>query len=241
MHTILLLFLLCTVGAFIMRTTGFGFGIFVMTVLPFLLPSYGEATMLSGLFAMTLAVVVFIQKRRFITWRRFLPILLTSMVVSAIAIFSLGRFEEHELRRILGVTLIVVSIYFAAFSRRIHLPPTLTTQISMGTLSGLMGGFFSMQGPPGVLYLIKAEPDKDHYLADIQAFFLMGNIVMALARIQAGYCTMAVGQGYLFGIVGVAIGAAIGTWVFKHIPNRWFRYVVYAYIGISGIIILCTA
>ena len=34
-----------TIGAaFVQRTTGFGFGIFIMTVLPWLMPSYGEAT-----------------------------------------------------------------------------------------------------------------------------------------------------------------------------------------------------
>ena len=28
----------------------------------------------------------------------------------------------------------------------------------------------------------------------------------------------------------------LGTYVFKHIPNRIFRYIVYAYICISGLI-----
>jgi len=30
----------------------------------------------------------------------------------------------------------------------------------------------------------------------------------------------------------------LGAYVFKHIPNRIFRYIVYAYICISGVIIL---
>lgn len=241
MQTALFIFLLSIMGAFIMRTTGFGFGIFVMTMLPFLLPSYGEATMLSGLFAMTLSIGVAIRKRHLITWRRFLPILITSMVVSALSIFALRGFEEHELRLILGAVLIFVSIYFAVFSQRIHLKPTLSTQVSMGVLSGMMGGFFSMQGPPVVLYLISSEPDKDHYLADIQAFFCLGNVVMSLTRAYEGYLTPAVGWGYLYGIAGVAVGSAIGAYVFRHIPSRWFRYVVYAYIGISGLTILIAA
>ena len=47
------IFLLSILASFIQRTTGFGFGIFIMTVLPLLMPSYGEATTLSGLLAMT--------------------------------------------------------------------------------------------------------------------------------------------------------------------------------------------
>ena len=37
------------------------------------------------------------------------------------------------------------------------------------------------------------------------------------------------------------IGTSLGAYVFKHIPNRIFRYIVYAYIGISGVIILLSS
>ena len=54
MSSIVLSIFLLSIGAsFIQRTTGFGFGIFIMTMLPFLMPSYGEATTLSGLLAIT--------------------------------------------------------------------------------------------------------------------------------------------------------------------------------------------
>ena len=45
------IFLLSIGASFVQRTTGFGFGIFIMTMLPFFLPTYGEATTLSGLLA----------------------------------------------------------------------------------------------------------------------------------------------------------------------------------------------
>lgn len=48
---LIFLFLFVTAASFTQRVTGFGFGIIVMTVLPYLLPSYGEATALSGLLA----------------------------------------------------------------------------------------------------------------------------------------------------------------------------------------------
>ena len=50
---ILYIFLLASGASFVQRSTGFGFGIFIMTALPFLMPSYGEATTLSGLLALT--------------------------------------------------------------------------------------------------------------------------------------------------------------------------------------------
>lgn len=66
MSSIVLSIFLLSIGAsFIQRTTGFGFGIFIMTMLPFLMPSYGEATTLSGLLAITTSVFKHIPNRIF--------------------------------------------------------------------------------------------------------------------------------------------------------------------------------
>ena len=162
---VIAIFLLSIGASFVQRTTGFGFGIFIMTMLPFFLPTYGEATTLSGLLAITTSAVIVWRMRSYVTWKRLWPIQLTFIVVSTIAIFALTRIEDHILKRILGVALIVISIYFALFSQRIKLPTTNGVQVGAGTLSGLMGGFFGMQGPPAVLYFIQSEPTKEHYMA----------------------------------------------------------------------------
>ena len=119
------LFLLSIGASFVQRTTGFGFGIFIMTMLPSIMPSYGEATTLSGILAMTTSLIIVIQKYKYITWRRLLPILFTFIIISIGAIFVLKRMEYHILNILLGITLIIVSIYFAFFSKRIKVKTTL--------------------------------------------------------------------------------------------------------------------
>ncbi|ADV45070.1 sulfite exporter TauE/SafE family protein [Bacteroides helcogenes] len=232
------IFLLCIGASFIQRTTGFGFGIFIMTMLPFLMPSYGEATTLSGLLALTTSLVITLKMRRYIVWHRLWPILTAFVLVSGCAIFLLSRVEDHLLRKVLGVVLMLISLYFAFFSRRIKLKTTLPVQLTAGTLSGLMGGFFAMQGPPAVLYFISSEEDKDHYMAITQCYFLIGNLLMTAVRAMNGFLTPTVGMDYLYGLGGVVIGSSLGAYVFKRIPGRVFRYIVYSYIGISGLIIL---
>ena len=111
-------------ASFIQRTTGFGFGIFIMTMLPFLMPSYGEATTLSGLLAITTSAAFAWRLRDYVTWSRLWPILLTFIIVSTIAVFALTRIEDHILRRVLGVTLVLISIYFMLFIQRIKLSTT---------------------------------------------------------------------------------------------------------------------
>ncbi|MGN0189070.1 MAG: sulfite exporter TauE/SafE family protein [Candidatus Cryptobacteroides sp.] len=237
----LYIFLLCIIASFIQRTTGFGFGVFIMTMLPFLMPSYGEATALSGLLALTTVILIVAKNYRLIVWKHLIPILLTFIVVSAFAVFILARTEETILKRVLGVVLIITSLYFIFFSDRIHLRPTVPIQIGIGSVSGLMGGFFGMQGPPAVLYFISVEKDKDRYMALASTYFLIGNTMMTFARAANGFVTKTVATDYLYGIGGVVIGTTLGSLVFKHIPQKVLRYIVYSYIGVSGIIVLATA
>lgn len=135
MNNIMEIFLLTIGASFVQRTTGFGFGIFIMTMLPFLMPSYGEATTLSGLLAMTTSTLICVRMRKFITWRRLIPILLTFIIISTPTIFLSTRIDNQSLNRILGITLILTALYFAFFSKKIKLKTTLPYQVGAGTVS----------------------------------------------------------------------------------------------------------
>lgn len=236
----ILIFLLSICASFIQRTIGFGFGIFIMTMLPCLMPSYGESTALSGLLALTTSLFTAIRMRQYVVWKRLLPILLIFTVFSGIAIVLLGYIEERTLKYVLGVVLILTSLYFVFMNDKVKLKATAPVQVGAGTLSGLMGGFFGMQGPPAILYFLASEPDKDHYIAMTQVYFLLGNLLMTFMRAGNGFVTPSVGMAYLYGLGGVAVGTSIGAYVFELIPAKTLKYLVYAYIGLSGIVTLAT-
>jgi uncharacterized membrane protein YfcA len=242
-ENILYIILLATGASFVQRTVGFGFGIFIMTALPFLMPSYGEAVTLSGLLSLTSATVVMLKYIRYVTWKRLLPIFGAFVVMSTLAIFFLDRIEGRMMRMILGVMLILISLYFTFFKEKLQklIRPTKGWQLGTGAASGVMGGLFAMHGPPVDLYLISSEPDKDHYMGMIQTYAVITNISMLAVRAFNGYVTQVVGMTYLYALAGLAAGVLLGNWAFKHIPNRLFTYVVYVYIGISGLIIFMTA
>lgn len=240
-ENLLEIFLLTVGASFVQRTTGFGFGIFIMTLLPFLMPSYAEATTLSGLLALTTSALIAFRMRAYITWKRLLPILLTFIIVSAAAICLLNRIHDSILRKILGVVLVLTGLYFAFLKEKIRLKTTLPYQVGAGAISGIMGGFFGMQGPPAVLYFISSEPDKNHYMAMAQTYFLIGNSMMTIVRASNGFLTAAVGRNYAFCLGGVIIGTLLGSWAFRHIPAKIFPYIVYSYIGVSGIVIFLTS
>ena len=75
----------------------------------------------------------------------------------------------------------------------------------------------------------------------IQTYAVITNITMLAVRAYNGYVTPTVGATYLYALGGLVVGILAGNWAYKRIPNRLFSYIVYAYIGISGLIILLTA
>lgn len=238
LNIILFLFFFATIAAFIQRVSGFGFGICIMTVLPFLLPSYGEATTLSGMLALTQSFYVACCMREYIVWKRILPMLFIFLVISYLCIGVVASTDTHTLTLILGITLILLSIYFLFFSTKIHIRQSLPMQLFMGSISGVMGGFFGMQGPPAVLYYVESEPDKNHYAAQTQVYFVIGNIFMTFFRAQNGFLTLNVAKSWSIAIFGVIVGTYIGSIVFNRISTNILKKIIYGYIAVCGVIFL---
>lgn len=234
----ILLFVFAMAASFLQRVSGFGFGILIMTVLPYIMGSYGEATALSGLLAMVTSGIVVFQKWRDIPWRKLLPILITFIAVSFFAVLIVARHPGELIHKILGVALIVASIWFFFFSERVKLRPTMGVQLSMGTISGMMGGLFGMQGPPAVVYFLSASDDKEEYAAMSQAYFFFGNLMMTGFRASHGFVTLAVGEAWLAAIVAVLIGGWIGSKVFNRLSSAAVRKVAYIYMAVSGVVTL---
>lgn len=64
---------------------------------------------------------------------------------------------------------------------------------------------------------------------------------MTVVRATNGFLTATVGRNYLICLAAVLMGTLLGSLAFKHIPGKIFPYVVYSYIGISGLVIFLTA
>lgn len=234
----LIVFVFATLASFIQRVSGFGFGIAIMTVLPFLMPSFGEATALSGMLAIVTALLPAMRMLGCVPWRKLIPILITFLAVSFVAVGMLGRVDSIALKKVLGLILILVSLWFLFFSSKVHLPASMSVQVSMGTLSGLMGGLFAMQGPPAVIYFISASKTKEEYIALTQWYFLVGNIMMTFFRAGNGFVTPTVLKLWALAVPDVLAGLWIGGKVYSRIDIGLLRKIVYAFLALAGVIAL---
>lgn len=234
----ILVFLMATGASLTQRVCGFGFGIVIMMVLPFIMPSFGEATALSGMLAIFTALIPAVRMVKNVPWKKLILILLTFIIVSYFSVGVVSHIDGHLMKRCLGGILILISIYFFFFNGKFTLRPSVWTQVGMGTLSGAMGGLFAMQGPPAVIYFMGCTDDKTEYMAITQWYFLIGNIMMTVYRAGNNFVTPIVLEAWCVAISGVLIGLFIGARIYKSINPGLLRHLIYGLMAFSGVIAL---
>lgn len=116
---LLIIFFLAVIASFIQRVSGFGFGIFVMMFFPFILPSYGESVMLSGLLSGSTALMIAIKNWKYIRWKMMWLVILFNLFVSFLATEYMSSMSNEILKKYLGIVLILIALYFLFYEKRI--------------------------------------------------------------------------------------------------------------------------
>ena len=240
MLTCTFIFFLAIIASFIQRVSGFGFGIFVMMFFPFFLPSYGESVMLSGLLAGSTALMIAIRNRKYIRWRLMGLVTFSNVLFSFVATEYMRALSNDVLKQCLGVVLILISLYFLFGEGRMgRIFKSKPAQVTIGSVSGVMGGMFAMPGPPLVLYCISTLEDKREYVTTLQAFSVVFNLFYTAFRFKAGFYSDDTWLWWVIGLVGTMIGSSLGSRCFELISNRTLKLIVYVMMIISGIVAIC--
>jgi uncharacterized membrane protein YfcA len=240
MLTCTFIFFLAIIASFIQRVSGFGFGIFVMMFFPFFLPSYGESVMLSGLLAGSTALMIAIRNRKYIRWRLMGLVTFSNVLFSFVATEYMRSLSNDVLKQCLGVVLILISLYFLFGEGRMgRIFKSNPAQVTIGSVSGVMGGMFAMPGPPLVLYCISTLEDKREYVTTLQAFSVVFNLFYTTFRLKVGFYSDDTWLWWVIGLVGTMIGSSLGSRCFELISNRTLKLIVYVMMIISGIVAIC--
>ena len=235
--TLAFVFILTIIASFIQRVSGFGFGIFVMMFFPFFLPSYGESVMLSGLLAGSTALMIALRNWQYIRWKLMGRVVLFNVVASYLATEYMNSLGNDTMKQCLGVVLILIALYFLFGEGKMgRVFKSKLAQVTIGSISGVMGGMFAMPGPPLVLYCISTIEDKREYVTTLQAFSVVMNLCYTLFRFKAGYYSEDTWLWWLIGLTGAIIGSSVGTRCFERISSRTLKFIVYVMMIVSGVV-----
>lgn len=233
-----LLFLVGICSAFIQRVSGFGQGIFAMLFLPHFLPTHTASAAICSLFSCATTTYNAWKYKKHIAFRVVWPLMAAALITIPIAVRYATKISGQTFQMILGVVLVVLSVYFLVFSKKIRIRPTLWSGLLTGSVSGVLSGLFSTGGPPIVLYLTNAIAGKDIYFATIQFFFCTTSWYSAVVRIMNGILTVDLLGYAAVGLVGCMIGDSLGRRVFDRIDSELLKKIIYIGMIISGILMI---
>ena len=225
-------------AAFVQRVSGFGLGIFAMMFLPHFLPSHTAAATISCLFSCYTTTFNSIKYRKNVAYKTAIPMLAAAMIPIVIAVVFSAKVSADVFRILLGSVLVILSIYFLFFNKRIRIKPTPINGVIAGTISGVLNGLFSTGGPPAVLYLTSATPDNITYFATIQFYFCLTNLFATTVRSIKGLITVDLLIYAGVGILGCIAGDFLGRKIFDKLDAQKLKYIIYIGMIISGVLML---
>ena len=235
-HCVLLI-AICIGAGFIQRVSGFGLGIFVMMFLPHFLPSHRAAVAISSLFSCATSTYNAIRYRKRIAYKTVLPMVIATLVCIPVAVHYAHAVSGKIFQILLGTVLILMSLYFLFFHKRVKLKPSIPNGILAGALGGTLNGLFSTGGPPAVLYLSTATVDNITYFATIQFYFCISNLYATAMRAISGGIDSYILLCAAIGMIGCMAGDRIGKRVFDKLDSDKLKQIIYIGMIVSGIIL----
>lgn len=220
-------------AAFTQAVTGFGSALVGM---PLLSPILGVriASPLMAVISITLNFSLLLIRRQAIRWRAMWNVILAAIVGIPIGILAVNLASEHVVLIILGIVLIVYSLYAWFVPQLPELSHPIWKYI-FGFASGLLAGAYNVGGPPAVMYASGRGWEPNEFRSNLQALFLIENVVVVAGHAYSGNYTPEVLNLLWFAIPALAFGILAGLGLARYIPDALFRKLVLFLLIVLGI------
>ena len=225
------------IAGVVQTVTGFGSVVVLMMALPFFFDMI-DAPALAIVINQVFCMVLYGKYWRHTRWGVALVPTVLYSAASLVTIRLATAVPTRALVIALGVFLMCLSVYFLAVAARIRLKPHRWVGAACGALSGASAGLFAIGGPPMALYFINACDTHLEYLACMQFLFSVTGAVSLIGRIANGVLHPAILPYGALGTVGILAGIRLGEKINGKLDAARARTVVYAFVGVSGLILL---
>lgn len=223
-------------ATFIRSVFGFGEALVAVPLLAFIMP-VDTAVPIATLVSITMAAVVVMQDWQHVHLRSAGRLFLASVAGIPVGLLLLTTVPEGVLKTVLAVVIITFSTY-SLIRRNNTLLENDRSEWLFGLFSGILGGAYSMNGPPLAVYGALRGWSPQHFRATLQGYFLPASVVVMVGYWSVGLWTPAVNYYYVASVPGVIIATLLGRVVNRHFRGPAFLRFVYVFLIIVGGILL---
>lgn len=227
--------LVIVVAASVQAMSGFGFAVVAVPVLASM-AGIDHAIAVAGLLGLSSSVVTARHARADVRWGVSRRILAGTAVGLPVGYLIVDHLDARQLTMLTGVAVLVTT---AAVAVGLRIPCTHpVAQSATGVLSGAFGVATGMTGPPVVIGLRGTELDHHQTRATLSVTLGAAGASILVLRLLTGHIHADVLPVVALGLPAVALGGAVGRWIFPRLGARRYSKLVVVLLAVSGLVAL---
>ena len=222
-------------AGFIQGIAGFGSGPIQMMTYP-LFWALPVAAAISVSISVPLNLDMMLKYRQELQWKKVLLPTIPYMVICSAAIRLSQQADRVVMKKVFGVFLILLALYYLFFHQDLKTPMNLPKAIVYIVISALCDAFFGIGGPLMVLYFLSETASTKEYLGTVAAFFFINGVYNTGYRIFRGILTLEQLPYIAVGILVILAGVTIAHRLVDKMDDHLLKRIIYVMIGVSGVV-----
>ena len=223
-------------GALLQRTYGFAFVLVAMPLLSFFMDMKFLVPLIA-LFLTLISGIITFRYRVHFEFKKMVPLTAGAFVGIPVGIFGLLQLNNHMLKAILGMVLIIYSAYsLSAKSVRFRTPDW--SGWLFGFLAGVLGGAFNTSGPPAVFHISGRQMTTMESVASLNFFIFCTSLLVLAYHIASGHITEKVCMAFIKLLPFMAAGMVVGGRFSAGLNQNRYRKGLFVLLIITGILLI---
>jgi uncharacterized membrane protein YfcA len=216
-------------------TFGFGVGLIAMPILAVIV-DIKTASPLVGLVITTVIVTILLRQWREVQFKSVWRLIIASFLGVPVGLFLLKGAHDHVMKLVLAVIIIAFSFY-NLFTPHLLTLKTERSSYLFGGLAGILGGAYTIPGPPIIIYGILRQWPPSSFRVTLLGCFLPSTILVIFGHYSAGLWTSTVLQLYACSFPAVLLAIVIGNRINRSLPKGKFDSVIYGLLIVIGLLL----
>lgn len=224
-------------AAFVQASTGFGYAIVAMFLLPFFLP-YEQCLVVSAVTIIAIAIQMGITLRHYIRIKKILWPMIGCLSMLWLGRYLIGLVNDTTAAHVMGIFLVLLSlVFFLSKKRGINVRESSRNGLIFGFLTGLTTGMFNIVGPFFSIYYYDVFDSPLEFKANLECSFLIAGVVslvINLMTVSSLNATLLLSSGLsaAFAIPAGMLGLAI----FRKLNQNHLKWIIIAALAVMGIV-----
>jgi uncharacterized protein len=213
-------------------TLGFGDALVAMPLLTLTLDVQTAASVV-GLLGACVSLLMLIKGWRQVDLRTTWRLTLAALISIPFGVWGLTQLPEVWMKTALGVLLILVGLYNLTHPKIRPLQEDYWAY-GFGFVAGLLGGAYTISGPPVIIYGTTKGWSPEQFRATLQSFFLPVSLMIVLSQAREGFWTADVLRLFVLSIPVMVIGFLGGNALNQRLNVENFERIVYGALIVLG-------